>query len=430
MTDADIRPGVPGVEELVAALDARTRELEWEAAERRRLERLVAEQQAALRTLPESAAAHALRDSEERLRLLVEHVGDAVFMLDNDGKVMTWTPAAERVLGYRAEEALSLRVDDFYVPEERERAAPTAELTTALSRGRAELEGWRVAKSGQRLWAHVVTCPIVGPSGEVRGFAQIVQDRTALRATELELARHARELERSNRDLEVFASVASHDLQEPLRKLRMFGDRLKQRLPALSDPEAAQLVERMNGAAERLQTLIEELLQYSRVASEVRPLARVDLNVLARQAVEELSGAVERTGARIEVEALPSIPADAARMRQVFSNLISNALKFARPGVPPRVTIRAQPAGDELWAVRVEDNGIGFDQRYAERIFGLFQRLHGRAEYPGSGIGLAICRRVVEHHGGTIEAEGRPGAGAAFTMLLPARPAGAMESAT
>jgi PAS domain S-box-containing protein len=367
----------------------------------------------------------ALRESEERFRLLVTHIGAAVFMLDTAGNVVMWTPAAERILGYTEAEALTLHAEAFLPPEARGTGTVAAELATALSDGRLELDGWRMGKA-VTLWAHVVICPIFGPRRELRGFAQILEDRSELRAAQQSLTKHAAELERSNRDLEAFAAIAAHDLQEPLRKLRTFSDRLKRRFTSSLDPDASALVDRIDEAATRMQVLIEGVLDYARVRRHEHAQAPVDLGRIVAEVMNDLSAAVETAGARVEVAALPTVWADALQMRQVFQNLLSNAFKFARAGVPPVVHITAT-LSDELWELRVEDNGIGFDGKYRERIFGLFQRLHGRNEYGGSGMGLAICRRIIERHSGTLTAQATPGEGAIFTIRLPALAGGSQH---
>lgn len=371
----------------------------------------------------------ALRESEERLRLLVEHVGDAVFMLDPEGRVVTWTPSAQRIFGYTADEALMLRAESFYPREDRERGVPASDLDAALRSGRFECDAWRVCSNGRRLWAHVVTCPIRGASSELRGFAKIVQDRTALRAAEELLSERAGELQRSNKDLEAFASIAAHDLQEPLRKLRTFGDRLKKRFASSVDADATALVDRMSDAAARMQLLIDGLLNYSRAGRRSQSFGPVDLNLIAGEVVADLSAAIEKSGGTIEIGPLPTVFADPTHMRQLLQNLLSNALKFARPGVPPTVKL-AGTHGDRHWELVVADNGIGFEPKYAERIFGLFQRLHGGTEYEGSGMGLAICRRIIERHGGTITAEGLPGQSAIFKVTLPESPDDTYRSGT
>lgn len=232
-------------------------------------------------------------------------------------------------------------------------------------------------------------------------------------------------LRRSNQELESFASIASHDLQEPLRKIEAFGDRLKQRYQAALGEDGQMYVERMQSAVKRMRALINDLLDYSRVTTKARPFAPVNLNEVVSGVLSDLQMRIEGSGADVVVAPLPTIDADATQMRQLFQNLIANALKFHRPGVPPRVEIAAatrnSPAGEARVEIRVTDNGIGFDMKYAERIFGIFQRLHTRAEYEGTGIGLATCRKIVERHGGTITAQSTPGKGTTFIIDLPVR---------
>lgn len=241
------------------------------------------------------------------------------------------------------------------------------------------------------------------------------------------------ELQRSNEELEKFAYVASHDLQEPLRKIQAFGGRLVKRFRDTLAADGVEYVDRMQAAATRMRTLINDLLSFSRVTTKGQTFVEVDLNALVREVLDDLAEGIEQTAARTDVGELPKLNADPLQMRQLFQNLIANALKFQRPGVPPLVTIRA-----DLWGslpadadpppppgvghrITVADNGIGFDQSFAERVFELFQRLHGRGEYEGTGIGLAICRKIVQRHGGTITARSREGVGTSFIIDLPVR---------
>lgn len=233
----------------------------------------------------------------------------------------------------------------------------------------------------------------------------------------------------SNRELEQFASVASHDLQEPLRKIQAFGDRLKTKAGADLRPDALDSLERMQNAAARMQTLINDLLAFSRVTSKAQPFTGVDLNQIAREVLSDLETRIEQTGAQVHVGILPTIVADPLQMRQLLQNLISNALKFRRPGVAPVIEILAEPVsaeqaagGRDFYRLLVRDNGIGFDEKYLDRIFNVFQRLHGRNVYEGTGVGLAICRKIVERHGGTITATSAPDQGATFIVMLPAIP--------
>jgi signal transduction histidine kinase len=241
----------------------------------------------------------------------------------------------------------------------------------------------------------------------------------ALGRSNAELERQAQELVRSNAELDQFASIASHDLQEPLRKVQTFTERV-------SDTEADNLSERgrdylrrANSSAERMQVLIEDLLRFSRVTTHARPFAPVNLAAVAADVLDDLSEQVSRAEARVQVGALPTIRADAPQMRQLLQNLISNALKFRRDDVPLVVRVDGEVQGDWL-TLTVADNGIGFDPQYAQRIFRVFERLHGRAAYPGTGIGLALCRKIAERHGGTVVAAGVPGEGATFTVTMQA----------
>jgi PAS domain S-box-containing protein len=241
------------------------------------------------------------------------------------------------------------------------------------------------------------------------------------------------ELGRSNQELEKFAYVASHDLQEPLRKIQAFGDRLTKKYRDILGTEGQEYVDRMRAAADRMRTLINDLLTFSRVTTKGQPFAPVDLGQIVADVLSDLETRVVQTEGKVDVGLLPTVAADALQMRQLFQNLTGNALKFHKPGVPPVVTIRSAPwvalkadadppapvgAG---YRITVADNGIGFEPEYADRVFEMFQRLHARGEFEGTGIGLAICRKIVQRHGGEITARGRPGEGATFIIDLPAR---------
>ena len=269
---------------------------------------------------------------------------------------------------------------------------------------------------------------------EANESADVLEKRVAERTAALEAASQKMKLagdalrisndrlKVSNRELQDFASVASHDLQEPLRKVQAFGDRLKAKSAAALGPEGSDYLDRMLNAATRMKTLINDLLTFARVTSRAQPFQKVDLKLVADQVISDLETRIEQQHATVEVGELPVIDADVTQMRQVMQNLIGNALKFSKPGEPPRVHVTASVSegvdGEQL-RLRVQDHGIGFEEKYLDRIFTVFQRLHGRNEYEGTGIGLAVCRKIVERHRGTITAESRLGEGAVFIVDLP-----------
>jgi signal transduction histidine kinase len=254
---------------------------------------------------------------------------------------------------------------------------------------------------------------------------ELERTNAELARSNAELERRAMELQRSNADLDQFASIASHDLQEPLRKVRTFTERIRDTEADGLSERGVEYLKRANASAERMQELIEDLLRYSRVSTQGRPFAAVDLGQVANDVVEDLEDVVGQSGAVIRVGQLPTISADPTQMRQLLQNLISNGLKFRRDGVTPEVDVSASL--DEGWVkLVVSDNGIGFDPQYARRIFRIFERLHGRGTYPGTGIGLALCRKIAERHGGTVFAHSVLGEGSVFTVTLQTRRAEAV----
>jgi signal transduction histidine kinase len=231
-------------------------------------------------------------------------------------------------------------------------------------------------------------------------------------------------LRKSNKELEQFAYVASHDLQEPLRKIKFFGDRLKKNYSGSLDEKALEYIDRMNGAVKRMEDFIKDLLEYSRIATNARPFEPVDLDTVIKEVLSDLEIRINETKAEIKLENLPAIDADRLQMRQLFQNIIGNAIKYHREEVPPVIYINSKTVnkeGHDFYEIIITDNGIGFDNKYADQIFGLFQRLHGRSEYDGTGIGLALCKKIVEQHNGFITASGKEGEGSTFKILLPVK---------
>lgn len=273
--------------------------------------------------------------------------------------------------------------------------------------------------SQDRIIGAVVTLTDVTEIHEAQEKLRRAHDELELRVEE-----RTAELTAVNQELQEFAFIASHDLQEPLRKIQSFGDRLAAKQAAVLSPEGKDYLARMQKAARRMRGLIEDLLSYSRIKTQAQPFASVDLAGVVREVIEDLEVRVEQVGAQVIVEWLPVIEADFLQMRQLFQNLIGNALKF-HGKEKPLVQIRGEfLEGSGQCRITVEDNGIGFDEQYLERIFTPFQRLHGRSAYEGTGMGLAICKRIVDRHKGDIKGKSKPGAGAVFIVQLPVKQSG------
>ncbi|RYZ23186.1 MAG: two-component sensor histidine kinase [Chitinophagaceae bacterium] len=321
------------------------------------------------------------------------------------------------------------------------RVSDTPWLTTAV-RGGVLDEAREVYHSGVTAVSDIYY-PIIERHARVHrirfrdGVLTTIQDKTDEKRAIQELHERTQQLQQSNSELEEFAYVASHDLQEPLRKISTFSDRLALELAGQLSPGHEGLLQRLQSAAGRMKRLIDDLLLYSRAAREVVSTT-VDLNTVVQEVLLDLESVIQEMGAQVQVSPLPRLEADARQLQQLFQNLIGNALKYHRPGVPSLVSVSGRvlrpgdPAREGLpasvagdwFAIEVRDNGIGFEQKYATRIFQVFQRLHGRAEYEGSGIGLAIVQKVANRLGGVVRATSEPGEGAVFEVLLPVKPLG------
>ena len=267
--------------------------------------------------------------------------------------------------------------------------------------------------------------------GKPTKFVGSIRDITTTRNIEGDLKKKVDELYLSNKELEEFAYVASHDMQEPLRKITTFSSRLMEKYKDALTGDGAMYLNRMMASAENMRVLINDLLEFSRISNTQQPFTRIDLNVILRQVKTDLELIIEETGTQISSDILPEIEAIPSQMKQLFTNIISNAIKFRKQGVVPTITIKSsiveKEAGllkglnknEEYYQIKIMDNGIGFEDEYASRIFNVFQRLHGKSEYPGSGIGLAICKKIIEYHKGVIYAESTHGIGASFIFIIP-----------
>ena len=289
-----------------------------------------------------------------------------------------------------------------------------------------------VAKNGEEIPILLSSSVIMGGQGKIRYIVSTAKNITERKKAELALMRQAEKLTRNNAQLQEFAFVASHDLQEPLRKIMAFGDRLKSKCAAVLDEQALDYLARIQNATARMQILINDLLLYSRITTEAQPFTTVDLAKVAGEVIIDLETRIEQTQGKVDIGVLPSLEAEPTQMRQLFQNLIGNALKFHRENVPPVIKVSSRtvtsnnqpyPKGlnNGFYEIVFADNGIGIEEKYFTRIFGVFQRLHGRDQYAGTGVGLAICQRIIERHHGEIRVESVFGEGTTFIIKLPVK---------
>jgi len=487
-----------------------------------------------------STAVDALRDCEEKYRMLLDEVQDyAIFMLDPQGMVISWNAGAERIKGYRGEQIIGHNFSCFFPPEDIKRGRPEEVLRMASANGRHEYQGMRVRKDGSRFLASIIFIAMRDPVGNLRGFSEISRDlseskesgakyrglleaapdamvvvnqsgeiallnlqaekqfgyrrdelvgqkvkniipegfaerlvadgtRTAAEAlaqhmgtgielngrrkdgsqfpieimlsplesaegilvtaairniterkqSEGHLLKTMVELKRSNDELQQFAYVASHDLQEPLRMVASYTQLLAQRYKGRLDSDADEFITYAVDGSNRMQGLIKDLLAYSRVGTNGKALHEISSENSLKEALTNLRATIEESSAVVTHDLLPAITMDETQLVQLFQNLVGNAIKY-RSSEVPHVHVSAAKNGGKEWIFSVRDNGMGIDPQYFERIFIIFQRLHGREEFKGTGIGLAICKKIVERVGGRIWVESKPEKGSTFCFALP-----------
>ncbi|MBD2059503.1 PAS domain S-box protein [Oculatella sp. FACHB-28] len=368
-----------------------------------------------------------LAASETLYRRLFESAQDGILVVaPENGSITDANPSLLKLLGYAYQELVGKKLWEIGFVSDAE-----GQLTfqTLMEQGDLRYDNLLLrTRYGRHIEVEFISN--VYQAGSRQVIQCNVRDITERRQTEAELRQFTTRLQQSNQELEDFAAIASHDLQEPLRKIQAFGDRLKSQYSQALTHEGQDYLERMQTAARRMQVLINDLLSVSRITTRAKPFVKVNLNEVIQEVLSDLEIQIQRVKAQITVEELPTIDADPLQMRQLLQNLLSNALKFHQPDVPPIVLIRSQifnsacpdgsnPLQNARCQIIVTDNGIGFAQNYTDRIFTVFQRLHSSSEYEGTGIGLAICRKIAERHGGTITASSVPGQGSTFTIVLP-----------
>jgi len=363
-----------------------------------------------------------LRHSAEIFRLFVSCVTDyAIAMLDPKGQVITWNDGAQRIKGYRAKEIIGQHFSRFYLPEDVSNGKPSFHLAEAAKNGHFEDEGWRVRKDGSRFRADVMIAALRDKTGRMSGFGVIVRDITERKKFEEHLMKTGEKLKRSNEQLQQLVYVASHDLQEPMRMVASFTQLLAQRYGGQLDSDADEFIAFAVDGCNRMKELIRDLLAYSRAGPDSVTLAQISSEHALNEALAGLRVTIYESGAIVTHDPLPDITADGTQLVQVFQILVGNAIQY-RSAAVPQVHVSVRKEANE-WIFSVRDNGMGIAPQFFERIFVLFQRLHGRNEFKGTGIGPTICKKVVEQLGGRIWVESQPHEGSTFHFSLPERAA-------
>ncbi|RWX00572.1 sensor histidine kinase [Flavobacterium cerinum] len=359
-----------------------------------------------------------LPQGEQLYKKMIEEVQDyAILLLDLDGNVQNWNIGAEKIKGYKEADILGKNFSLFYLPEDRASKLPKTLINSATLNGRATHEGWRVRNDGSTFWGSVVITALHSDDGDVIGFTKVTRDLTERKLAEEEKARDTRSIELQNRQLEEFAYITSHDLQEPIRKIQTFINLAKKNT---DDKELLNnYLDKMSISADKMVSLIKDILNFSRLSSDKNQFISVNLVDILTEVIGELDLLIEEKKAIITVSSLPVIDAIPIQMNQLFNNLIHNAIKFNNgyPSIVIQHEIVKNDTG-QYHLITISDNGIGFDQQYAEIAFKPFKRL--TTNHSGTGIGLALCKRIVENHNGTISVASVLGEGTIFTILFPA----------
>ncbi len=343
----------------------------------------------------------------------------AMFMLDPSGIITSWNAGVEQLLGYSEKEWIGQHACTIFTPAEKALEVCESEMQLAREKGSATDIRWHRHKDGSEFFANGFMNALHDERGQLIGYAKIMSDETARKQLQDSLTE-------SNTALEQFAYAASHDLQEPLRTIGIYAQVLDSEYGEKLDSEANQFLGFISSAAARMGTLVQDLLAYARLTTEKdRPIS-IALDEDLEAALTHLDGAIQESGASVTHDPMPTLAVDRGQMVRLFQNLIGNAVKYRKPDQPVHVHVSAEQKGD-VWVFSVRDNGIGFDMKDASTIFAPFKRLHSAEEYPGTGVGLAICRRIVQAQGGHIWAEATPGEGATFLFTLPVQSRAPLE---
>lgn len=362
-----------------------------------------------------------LAEREENLRHLVQHAPDAVIVINTENCIRLWNNKAEQMFGYTAEEVLEKDLTDIIIPE-RLRAAHRQGLFHYVETEQKQMLNGTAIMNAVHKDGHELTISVAISSSRQEGgqiFISFLRDITVQRKNELELENKQRQLEKTNKELEQYAWLTSHDLKEPVRKILTYSDALMTRSKQQLPPADYNFLQKISNSARRMNALIDAVLQYSNVTNEASLFAPTDLSVVVKEVLDDLEIMISSSRAEVIVDQLPVVEAIPIQMRQLFQNLITNAIKYRRPEVPLIIRLSCEPV-ENGYKLRVADNGIGFDNAYTHKIFQVFQRLLTQQSHEGTGIGLALCKKILDTHNGSIQAESEPGVGSTFTIFLPA----------
>jgi len=371
------------------------------------------------RELAEAKSRQSARQLEKKFLATFEQAAVGIAHVGRNGELLLLNHKFCQILGYELEELQHLNFQSITHPEDLPHDMSFFQRLIAGEIENYSLEKRYIRKDHSPVWVTLTVSLAKDENSQFDFAIGVIEDISRRKQAEEELQKYALLLERSNKELDEFATIASHDLQEPLRKVQIFSGLLAEMVP----PEGQDCINRLQKSVGRMQTLISDLLALSRVHRRGLPFRRVSLNETLQNVLEDMQISIQETGAEIMVEPLADIYGDEAQIYQLFQNLLANALKYRRPGTSPVIKIYGQPVNQgERFQVVIQDQGIGIAREFYDRIFEPFQRLHAQSEYPGSGIGLTICKKIIERHNGTLTLDSEPGAGSRFMFSLPLVP--------
>jgi PAS domain S-box-containing protein len=355
---------------------------------------------------------------DENVHQLLDSRGDyAIFMLDPDGNVASWNKGAEQIKGYRREEIVGEHFSVFYTAKDRAHGKPEQDLSTATRAGRFEGEAQRVRKDGSEFWGNIVLSAVRDDAGALAGFVKVTRDLTERRGAERRAIAYAQALKALNAELESFTYSVSHDLRAPIRQIQGFSKMLAEHLGERADPETAHLLRRIDEGSQQMGRLVDDLLHLAQIGQRQPKARRTALDSLVDEVVTNMRAEVANRDIEWRIGELPAVECDPGLMRIVFTNLLSNAVKYTRPREKAVIEV-GQTIGDAQSVIYVRDNGVGFDMKYSDKLFGVFQRLHRVDEFEGAGVGLATVQRIIRKHSGSIWADSAPNQGATFFFTL------------